>query len=245
MPLIGIYQIRNINNNKIYIGSTINYNKRRSAHKSLLKNNKHHSIYLQNAWNKYGENSFVFDFLIEIDKKLLIENEQFYIDTLKPQYNMLLLAGSATGHTWTEEQKRKVSGKNHHNFGQPGLFKGHTHDESKELNKQAHLGKTHTEETILKMRDSKLGSMNYMYGKKHNIKTISKIKNSKLGSIPVNRKQVCQYDLTDNLIKTWDSISVAAGALNICNASISKCCRKITKSAGNYIWKYGTEKECL
>jgi group I intron endonuclease len=79
----GIYGIRNLVNNKIYIGSAINFRKRKNSHFSALKKNKHHNIYLQRAYNKYGDNNFLF-FVIEFcDNAALIDREQFYLDQNK------------------------------------------------------------------------------------------------------------------------------------------------------------------
>jgi predicted GIY-YIG superfamily endonuclease len=50
----GIYYIKNITNNKLYIGSSKDILKRFYEHKRLLRHNKHHSIRLQRAWDKYG-----------------------------------------------------------------------------------------------------------------------------------------------------------------------------------------------
>ncbi|QJX63048.1 GIY-YIG nuclease family protein [Niallia circulans] len=56
-----IYKIENLINGKVYIGQTIKKADRRfQLHKSRLKRNVHENAYLQNAWNKYGESSFVF-----------------------------------------------------------------------------------------------------------------------------------------------------------------------------------------
>lgn len=44
-----IYQITNLVNGKIYIGSTWNSINRYRSHKSLLEKNKHHSIHLQSS----------------------------------------------------------------------------------------------------------------------------------------------------------------------------------------------------
>lgn len=55
-----IYVIKNIKNNKFYVGSTLNITKRKHRHFYELKYQRHHSIYLQRAYNKYGKNSFVF-----------------------------------------------------------------------------------------------------------------------------------------------------------------------------------------
>lgn len=80
--MIGIYQIKNNINNKLYIGSSCNIEKRFLAHKNLLKRNKHHSIHLQNAWNKYGEENFTFDILEITNIDNLLEKENYFLNTL-------------------------------------------------------------------------------------------------------------------------------------------------------------------
>lgn len=59
----------------------------------------------------------------------VIEREQYYLDTLKPEYNILKIAGSTLGYTHTEETREKLRGENnpmfgitgekHHRFGKP------------------------------------------------------------------------------------------------------------------------------
>jgi len=84
--MIGIYKIVNIVNNKIYIGQSIEIKRRWNDHKSELKRNIHHNIYLQKSWNKYGEENFIFE-VIESDENFntddLNELEIYYIDKLK------------------------------------------------------------------------------------------------------------------------------------------------------------------
>jgi len=109
----GIYQIRNLINDKIYIGSSENVEYRWKRHRRDLKRNAHHSNHLQNAWNKYGEENFVFEILEKVkDKNNLLEEEQKYIDFLFPKYNVYTTAGSSRGYLWTKEQKKKISGEN-------------------------------------------------------------------------------------------------------------------------------------
>ena len=48
MSKSGIYKITNIITGYFYIGSTNNFNRRKLNHLHLPRNNKHHSIYLQN-----------------------------------------------------------------------------------------------------------------------------------------------------------------------------------------------------
>jgi hypothetical protein len=46
---------------------------------------------------KYGYSSFKLDILEYCDPAVLIEREQYYFDNLKPEYNILKVAGSLTG----------------------------------------------------------------------------------------------------------------------------------------------------
>lgn len=112
----GIYQIRNIENNKIYIGSSMDIEQRWSGHKSELKRNKHHSFKLQEDWNKYGENKFVLEMLIEVDDETTRDElstiEQKYIDEYNPIENGYNVALKATA---TKLKTHRVFGKRNDN----------------------------------------------------------------------------------------------------------------------------------
>ncbi|MBS4539797.1 GIY-YIG nuclease family protein [Clostridium sp. D2Q-11] len=76
-----VYSIANISSNKIYIGSTVNYKKRIQKHLSLLRRDKHINKQLQEDFNKYGEDNFIFDILLEVDDlDDLRDLEKHYID---------------------------------------------------------------------------------------------------------------------------------------------------------------------
>ena len=49
-------------------------------------------------------------------------------------------------------------------------------------------------------------------------------------------KQIDRYTL--KIIKEYDSISAASNETGVRNTSISSCCKKRLKTAGNYIWRY-------
>lgn len=126
-----IYQIRNIKNGKVYIGSTMDYIGRQKRHLRRLSNNNHHSIILQRSWNKHGKDNFIFEVLEVIDdKNVLLEREQYYLDTYdsynpKNGYNICKVAGSSIGFKHTEETKLKMS-KSH-----MGVKKGPCSDKTK------------------------------------------------------------------------------------------------------------------
>jgi len=80
----GIYQIKNLENNKVYVGSSKHLDKRKREHFSMLINNKHHSIKLQRAYNRAtNKNIFSFRVLEKVAEDKLFEREQYYIDKLK------------------------------------------------------------------------------------------------------------------------------------------------------------------
>lgn len=95
--MIGIYKISNKVNNKFYIGSSEGIEKRWYQHKSYLKKNTHPNQKLQNSFNKHGEENFIFEVLEECEVERLIEREQYYIDILKPQFNIREIAVSNKG----------------------------------------------------------------------------------------------------------------------------------------------------
>lgn len=52
------------------------------------------------------------------------------------------------------------------------------------------------------------------------------------------KKKIVQYSLTNDFIKTWDSITLASRELNISRANIVQCLRiNKRKTAGGYVWK--------
>ena len=76
----GIYKIEQISSKKVYIGSSKNMYKRCHRHMSELRHGKHFNLFLQRAFNKYGEDDFKVDCIEICSVDLLEEREQFYID---------------------------------------------------------------------------------------------------------------------------------------------------------------------
>lgn len=92
LSFCGIYMLINKVNGHRYVGSSRNIRIRLWKHRSLLRHNKHENPHLQNAWNKYGEENFDYSILEKCTEEERFKREQFYIDTLKPEYNIALEA---------------------------------------------------------------------------------------------------------------------------------------------------------
>jgi len=114
----GVYEILNTITKERYIGSASRIGKSNSLsgfyvrfekHKSLLKSNKHYNIHLQRAYNKYGENNFNFNVLSICPPEYCIKLEQWFLDNLKPEYNIRKIADSNKGIKFTAEHKEKLS----------------------------------------------------------------------------------------------------------------------------------------
>jgi group I intron endonuclease len=90
----GIYVIQNMENGKVYIGSSKHIKTRGKQHLSALRNNSHTNKHLQRAWNLYGESSFAFMALITflpewLEMNNLIDEEDRYLEIHNSfSYNM-------------------------------------------------------------------------------------------------------------------------------------------------------------
>lgn len=78
-----IYAIKNLVNNKVYIGSTKSIKRRQHEHFYHLKKQTHHSYHLQQSYNKYGKDKFAFYILEECSIDNRKEKEIYYIESYK------------------------------------------------------------------------------------------------------------------------------------------------------------------
>jgi group I intron endonuclease len=114
-PGSGIYQIRCLDNFKVYVGSAVSLRKRKVAHWKQLRNGSHVNRILQNSWNKHGEDRFVFEVLEAVfNKEDLVEREQSWLGQLidadrRSAYNICPVAGSHLGLKYSPESCAKIS----------------------------------------------------------------------------------------------------------------------------------------
>lgn len=107
----GIYLIKNLITNKLYVGKAFYIRKRLNTHKWALRHNKHANSYLQRAWNKYGEVNFLFDIIEYCDISVLPEREGYWVDFYKAnddQFGYNLMIVGRKNHTHSAETKGKM-----------------------------------------------------------------------------------------------------------------------------------------
>ena len=105
----GIYSITNIINGHRYVGSAVSLGNRLATHKRSLLRGTHRNGHLQSAWNKYGEDVFEFEVLERWEPEFLVGMEQWWMNMLRPEYNIAPVAGSCLGVTHTDESRAKMS----------------------------------------------------------------------------------------------------------------------------------------
>lgn len=205
----GIYQIVNIINDMVYIGSSYDIESRWSKHKSQLRLKNHPNPYLLNVSNKYGIESFKLEILstlsFDISDEELRGKEQEVINNVSKDklYNLCPVAGSTKGRSHSEETKRKIS---------KSLI-GHK-------GSNYFLGKKHSQETKDKIRKSLLG------------KNVGK-------EAPEKRIAVIQIDkITGEVLKEFSSIAEVSKFFNCKAHHISTVCRGKRKTALGFKWRY-------
>lgn len=82
----GVYKITNKITDDFYIGSSKNIIRRWSNHKCPSTWKKRPGMLLYKAFRQYGLENF--DFVIVEETDSLYEREQYFIDLLKPEYNI-------------------------------------------------------------------------------------------------------------------------------------------------------------
>jgi group I intron endonuclease len=211
-----IYYIKNLIDNKYYIGQTMNeLNERWRQHKKKGSNCR----YLKNAFKKYGLENFEFKLIcICFDNDL----DKFEIDYIK-HYNSLspngynLKQGGLGGGKLHQETKDKISKTLKElyatGYANPNIGRKHSEETKKKLS-IAHLGRKHSDETLIKLKE--------------------------IGEL--NMKRVLQYDLNDNIINIYKSGKDAANKNNTTKAGVSMACNGKRIQLKGFKYKYENEK---
>jgi group I intron endonuclease len=89
----GVFQVKNTENGKVLLGSSLNLEGPLNGHKFMLKTGGHYNNELQQEWNQYGSDKFIFEILEVVrvrdnpnlnlsDELTLLE--QIWIEELQP-----------------------------------------------------------------------------------------------------------------------------------------------------------------
>jgi len=107
--MTGVYKIESILKPKrCYIGSSINIENRLFSHLNLLSRNIHPNKKLQNHFNKYGVDDINFNVIAICEKDILLKEEQYFIDSYKPWFNLRPIAENNLGLKLSEKTKQKM-----------------------------------------------------------------------------------------------------------------------------------------
>jgi group I intron endonuclease len=169
-----IYKIINAVNNKFYVGSAVNFQKRKARHLWRLRRGDHANKHLQAAWVKYGEHAFVFVIVQEVPEGadlLAAENvwlhehvgkEYCYniaLDATAPQLGMSGEKNAMWGKTFshTDDAKSRISAASKVRVQS---------DEEKQKRRATMRGKPQPTAVRAKISATLSGEGNFWYGKK-------------------------------------------------------------------------------
>jgi group I intron endonuclease len=209
----GVYRWVNNKNVNTYVGSSVSLTRRFTNYYSigyLLRESKSNNSYMYRALLKYGYSNFSLEILEYCERENCIERENYYLDLLKPEYNILSVAGSNLGFKHSEETKAKF------------------------------FLRKHSEETRRKMSESKKGNNNPIKAQSEETRNkISVSRKANLsGSSQPSSQKIEVLDLETNITTRYDSMREASGALNVNLSSVGQYLLKSKKKLpykGRYI----------
>lgn len=240
--IFAIYKIKNIVDNKIYIGQTTDLKERWVEHRRKLRKNKHRCSHLQNAWNSYGEDKFKIETIETINpelktideiKILLEKREEYWMIQLKCGdhdycYNSLTPMKSSFGSCCKIKSKKRKAVLQ---YSLEGNFIKEWESmtlAAKELNISNNIICTCCQEKV-----KQASGFMWKY-KEENIIL-------KINPFDDTYKSILQYDKFGNFIKEWETLREAHNQFetkNVYMGHILKTCRGVQKTAFNYQWKF-------
>lgn len=215
---IYIYEIVNILNNKKYIGKTKNFLIRKNRHLYELSNNRHHCLHLQRAWNKYGEENFIFNVLYsDLNEEEAKQKEEEMINqNYENLYNVSKKSGGGdliSYHPNVNDIKSKISlGVKRRYEENPHIKQIYSEKFSGSGNPM--YGKHHTQESKEKMSETRLRKPQTYDDKRR--KEISDLRNETYKNNPEIKEKISKslkkiYDenpslkekISEQLVERW------------------------------------------
>jgi group I intron endonuclease len=219
-----IYQLRNKQNGKCYVGQTRQkVAKRWYQHRTSLPSNE---SYIANAIRAHGWESFEPSIVCEIPNEELDAREILEI------------------------RERNTIAPNGYNLASGGGTNRVVHPETREKMSKAMMGKHHTEEVKTRIGAAHKGELSHNYGlvyteqQRRNLAEIARA----IGTEHLNIKQedryvkkVNQYTLEGVFVQTHESSVKAAESINVSKSTMSSCCLGKSQTSGGYIWQYADD----
>ena len=254
----GIYCIRNIINNKIYIGSTkTSFTVRKNRHLRELNNNSYCNEHLQNAWNKYSSDSFNFEILFICKPNECIKYEAEFIKLYSSNlrelgYNIACVVDYRFNYEISEihntekkhrkkEKSKLVNGFDNKERGLPKPFKEYSL--SGDYIREYNSAKEFTEINCVSIR----GMLSTILNKRVLVykNTIILFSNDVLtekdiifANKKIASKKVEIFDLNNKYIRTFDTVNESATFLNCKPCEVRMCCSGKRGRIRNFITKY-------
>lgn len=240
-----IYRILNKITQKCYIGESkcLNVNRRWNQHKKTIENNKGYCPVLRDAVIKYGIENFIFTVIVVCfdDDRFKYEKEyiQKYNSVVPNGYNVTNGGeggGGFQGKKHSEEVKNKIKNTLKQKYIDNPELKNQLSERNKivlnipEVKERMKLGMLNSEKYQKAIRAPRAPTTDDV---KRKISEGLKKYNNKIKPIKIK-----QYDINNNLLNEYTTISEASKETSVTRKAISLYLREKTKTAGGFIWKY-------
>ena len=216
----GIYKIENLINGKIYIGQSIDIQRRFQEHKRDTDNCRIHQ-----ALRKYGIENFSFEIVEECELSQLDAKEKYwikYFDSFNNGYNATI-GGNQDINPAIEACKKKVF---QYNFD---LQLINTYNGVREASRQTGIHSSSIGECCRHILQQAGG---YIFRYENDPPTIKP---------KLHKKAVIQLTLNNEPIQQFESIKQASIQTHTDRTSISEVCKGKRKTANGYRWRFANE----
>lgn len=214
--MCGIYKIENLINGKIYIGKSVNIEKRFKTHinDSFNENKQEYNHLIHKAIRKYKVENFSFDVIEECNESDLNSREMYWIHV----YDCCVLDGKDKGYNMTRggEGSSSIDVYQVYELWDDGLSISEIAE------------KLHHDRHAISIRVKEYEKYTQDEHKNRYYNLVSKSK----------QKEICQYDLMGNFINQYNSILEASEKTGIGYGTIRSNVQGKTSSAGGFQWTY-------
>ena len=214
--MCGIYKIENLINGKIYVGKSIDIQKRFRTHinDSFNENKPEYNHLIHKAIRKYKVENFSFDVIEECNEDELDSKEMYWIHV----YDCCVLDGRNKGYNMTRggEGSSAIDVYKVYELWDSGLSISEIADV---LHHDRHA-------ISVRIKEYKNYTKDEHKSRYYNLVAKSR------------QKEVCQYDLMGNFINQYDSVIEASEKTGIGYRTICSNIQGQTSSAGGFQWRY-------